>query len=91
MSGPGRDDELDLRLPSVAGSAPNADIPVRGEGTTAYQVRFSHVPGGVSALDLTDARGMYCGDECVKRAFLSPGMSVRLGATTIVFVRSYEA
>jgi len=91
VSGPGRDDELDLRLPSVAGSAPNADIPVRGEGTTAYQVRFSDVPGGVSALDLTDARGMYCGDECVKRAFLSPGMSIRLGATMIVFVRSYEA
>jgi hypothetical protein len=91
VSAPGRDDELDLRLPSVAGSAPNADIPVHGEGTTAYQVRFSYAPGGVSALDLTDARGMYCGDECVKRAFLSPGMSVRLGVTTIVFVRSYEA
>ena len=91
VTSPGRDEELDLRLPSVAGSARNADIPLRADGGPAYQVRFSAAPGGVSALDLTDERGMYCGDACVKTAVLAPGDSVRVGGTTIVYVRSYEA
>ena len=91
VTSPGRDEELDLRLPSVAGSARNADIPLGAEGGPAYHVRFSAAPGGVSALDLTDERGMYCGDECVKTVMLRPGESVRVGSATIVFVRSYEA
>ena len=88
---PGRDDELDLRLPSVAGSAPNADLPVTTPGTSAYLIRFTASAGGVTALDLTDARGMYCGDACVKTVALTPGQSVRVGETSIVLIRVYDA
>ncbi len=71
-----------MRLPSVAGTAPNADIPIAGEGIAAYHVRFSPVSGGVTALDLTDGQGMYCGDACVLTAMLAPGESVRVGVTS---------
>lgn len=91
IASPGRDEELDLRLPSVAGSARNADIPLPADGGPAYHVRFSAAPGGVSALDLTDERGMYCGEACVTTVVLRPGESVRVGSATIVYVRSYEA
>ncbi|MDP2299637.1 MAG: serine protease [Coriobacteriia bacterium] len=91
VSSPGRDEEFDLRLPSVAGSAPNADIPLPGPGNAAYRIRFSAAPGGVTALDLADERGMYCGDACVKTASLAVGQSVRAGETTITFVRGYDA
>jgi len=83
--------ELDLRLPSVAGSAPNADIPLSGDDVAAYRVRFSPSPGGVTALDLTDGEGMYCADACVASAFLRPGESVRVAGATITLLRSYEA
>jgi len=84
--------ELDLRLPSVAGSAGNADIPVLGEGMNAYQIRFTRGPGGgVLATNLADATGMYCGDECVPTALLKPGESVRVGTATITLVRVYDA
>jgi hypothetical protein len=86
----GRDEELDLRLPSVAGSAHNADIPLRGGEAPAYHVRFSAVPDGVLAVDLTDSKGMYCGDACVQSTHLAPGGSVRVGGTTIVLVRRYQ-
>jgi hypothetical protein len=91
VASPAHERELDVRLPSVAGTAPNADVPVTGDGVAAYQVRFSPAEGGVLATNLADASGMYCGDECVPTALLKPGESVRVGATTIVFVRSYEA
>jgi hypothetical protein len=92
VSTPRDDREFDLRLPSVAGTAPNADIPVIGEGTNAYQVRFSlGSDGGVLATNLADATGMYCGDECVPTALMRPGVSVRIGATTITLVRVYQA
>ena len=87
----GREEELDLRLPVVAGSARNADITVPGGAANAYRVRFSPAPEGVIALDLADEMGMYCGDRCVRTAALHPGESVRLGETTIVFVRRYDA
>lgn len=91
VSAPGREQELELRLPSVAGSAHNADIPISGEGVRAYHVRFSAAPAGVSALDMTDTNGMYCGDACVASVTLRAGESVRVGATTITLVRAYEA
>ena len=92
VASPRESRELDLRLPSVAGSAPNADIPVPGEGTNAYQVRFTRGPGGgVMATNLADATGMYCGDECVPTALLHPGESVRVGTATITLVRVYDA
>lgn len=90
VTSPSGQHDLDLRLPSVAGTAPNADIPLRGEGTAAYHVRFSPSAGGVSALDLTDGDGMYCADACVLSAELAPGESVRVGVTTITLVRTYE-
>lgn len=84
--------ELDLRLPSVAGSAANADIPVPGDGTNAYQVRFARGPGGgVLATNLADESGLYCGDECVPTALLHPGESVRVGTATITLLRVYDA
>ena len=86
----GRDEELDLRLPSVAGTAPNADIPLRGEHVKPYHIRFSAVPDGVFAVDLTDSKGMYCGDACVQSTHLVPGGSVRVGGSTIVLVRRYQ-
>ncbi|MDO8847594.1 MAG: serine protease [Coriobacteriia bacterium] len=82
--------QLDLRLPSVAGTAPNADIPLAGEGMAAYHVRFSPAAGGVTALDLTDGQGMYCGDACVVTAMLAPGESVRVGGTSVTLIRAYE-
>jgi hypothetical protein len=91
VSTPAGAEELDLRLPAVAGTAPNADIPLAGTGTAAYRVRFSSAPGGVSALDLIDERGMYCGEACVTTVVLAPGESVRVGETTIVLVRTYDA
>ncbi len=83
--------EYDLRLPAVAGDAPNADIPLRGEDVAAYHVRFSPAAGGVTALDLTDGGGMYCGDACVASVSLMPGESVRVVGFTITLVRVYEA
>jgi S1-C subfamily serine protease len=90
VSSPGQDEEFDVRLPSVAGTAPNADIPLSGS-TGAYRIRFVAAPGGVTALDLADERGMYCGDECVRTVFLGPGESVRVGEVAIVLVRTYDA
>ncbi len=86
VSGPGSASEHLVRLPAVLGSAENADIRVDDIAVAAYAVRFTAVDGHVSALDLTDERGMYCADKCVKRAVLAPGDSVRTGATTTVFV-----
>jgi hypothetical protein len=91
VSSSAREQELDLRLPSVAGTAHNADIVIGGAGASAYHVRFSSAPGGVSALDLTDGRGMYCGDACVLSAELGSGESVRVGDATITLLRTYEA
>jgi len=82
--------EFDLRLPAVAGTAPNADIAISGPGASAYHVRFSPGVGGVSALDLTGGGGMYCGDACVLSAELLPGESVRAGGVTITLARTYE-
>jgi hypothetical protein len=82
--------EFDLRLPAVAGDAPNADIPLRGEDVAAYHVRFSPVAGGVTALDLTDGEGMYCGDACVVSAVLTTGESVRVAGSVITLVRVYQ-
>ena len=87
---PGRDEELDLRLPAVAGSAHNADISISGHTANAYHVRFSPSGDGVTALDLADEQGMYCGDQCVRTVMLRSGESVRIGDTTIVFVRRYD-
>ncbi len=90
VSSPAEEREFDLRLPAVAGTAPNADIPLRGEGIAPYHVRFSPAADGVSALDLTDSDGMYCADACVLSAELVPGKSVRVGVATIALVRAYE-
>ena len=87
----GREEEIDLRLPAVAGSARNADITVSGGTANAYHVRFSAAPEGVVALDLADEMGLYCGDQCVRMAPLRAGESVRIGDTAIVFVRRYDA
>ena len=92
VSTPRGSTELDLRLPSVAGTAPNADIPVAGDAVGAYRVRFTRGSGdGVLATDLADAAGMYCGDECVPTALLRTGQSVRVGSTTITLLRVYDA
>ena len=90
VTAPGRSQEIDVRLPAVAGTAANADIPLGDSGIDPYRVRFSAAPGGVSALDLTDARGMYCGDACVKHVVLSPGGSIRVGSVEVVLVRGYD-
>ena len=90
VGGVGPEHEVDVRLPSVAGSARNADIPLPAGIAQAYHVRFSPAPGGVVALDLTDERGMYCGDECVRTVPLAPGESVRIGPATITLVKIYE-
>ena len=91
VSGASGERELDLRLPAVAGSAANADIPLRGEGASAYHVRFSSAGDAVTALDLTDGEGMYCADACVASAVLKAGESVRVAGVTITLVRAYEA
>ena len=91
VSSPAEEREFDLRLPSVAGSAPNADIPLHGDHASAYHVRFSPAGDGVTALDLTDSEGMYCADACVVSATLTPGESVRVAGATITLVRAYEA
>lgn len=91
VSGAAGERELDLRLPAVAGTAANADIPLHGAGASTYHVRFSPAADGVTVLDLTDSEGMYCGDACVSSVVLRSGESVRVAGTTIVFVRAYEA
>lgn len=89
---PGGSRELDLRLPAVAGSARNADIPVPGDATGAYQVRLTRGPGeSVVATNLSDKTGMYCGDECVPTLVLRRGESVSVGSATITLVSVYDA
>ena len=91
VTGPRGSGEIDVRLPAVAGSAHNADIPIHDPSANAYQVRFVPSAAGVSALNLADATGMYCGDRCVTAVDLLPGESVRIGAATIALVRVYDA
>jgi hypothetical protein len=91
VSSPRGSSTHDVRLPAVAGSAPNADVPAHGPGIAPYHVRFTPAPGGVTAMDLTDTQGMYCGDRCVKSELLGPGQSVRVGEVTITLERAYRS
>ena len=87
VSGPGRVETVTLRLPAVIGRARNADIRVEEEGIAPFQVRLMLGPGaGITALDLTGAGGLYCGDRCVERGVLEPGGSIRVGSTDIELV-----
>ncbi|GAB4288743.1 MAG: hypothetical protein Kow0067_14430 [Coriobacteriia bacterium] len=78
--------ETDIRLPAVAGSAPNADIRLAGEGIAPYHARFTPLPAGVEVRDLTDGEGLYCGDRCVQTVVVAEGESVRLGDVTVTLV-----
>lgn len=86
VTGSGFSGEHVVTLPAVLGSAEGADIRVPDGTVAAFAVRLSATDTHVSVLDLTDERGMYCADECVKRAILAPGDSVRTGGTSVLFV-----
>lgn len=86
VRGPGGGSESVIRLPGVIGTAPNADLRVDDPAVTPYHARIVQAGDGVEVVDLTDAEGLYCADLCVPRAIIRPGESVRVGATTVVFV-----
>jgi hypothetical protein len=73
-----------VRLPSVIGTAANADIHV--EDTPAYAVRLSSVGDSVHALELTDSGGLFCGDGCHRETTLSSGQSFRVGDSSVTFL-----
>lgn len=73
-----------VRLPSVVGTAHNADI--RVEDATAYAVRLSASGEGVTALELTDTRGLFCAEGCVRETTLAPGQSFRIGSAEVAFL-----
>lgn len=78
--------ETDVRLPAVAGLAPNADIRLAGEGVAPYHARFTPLGAGVEVRDLTDGEGLYCGDRCVQTVVIAEGESVRLGGATVTLL-----
>jgi hypothetical protein len=87
VAGPGRDDEVTLRLPAIIGAAHNADIRVGGPGVQDYHVRIGLEPlGTVTVTNLVGTDGLYCGEACVTHAVIEPGMSFRVGATEITLV-----
>ncbi|PKQ20536.1 MAG: hypothetical protein CVT66_04290 [Actinobacteria bacterium HGW-Actinobacteria-6] len=73
-----------VRLPSVIGTAANADIHV--EDTPAYAVRLSSVGDSVHALELTDSGGLFCGDGCHRETTLLSGQSFRIGDSRVTFL-----
>jgi hypothetical protein len=86
VRGPGGGSESVIRLPGVIGTASNADLRVEDPAVTPYHARIVQAGDGVEVVDLTDAQGLYCADLCVPRAIIRPGESIRVGATTVVFV-----
>ncbi|TDB39602.1 MAG: serine protease [Actinobacteria bacterium] len=73
-----------VRLPSVVGTAANADI--RVEDAAPYAVRLVAAGPAVEALELTDSGGLYCGDGCVRTVVLERGQGFRVAATTVTFL-----
>lgn len=73
-----------VRLPSVVGTAANADI--RVAEAAPYAVRLVAAGSEVEALELTDSGGLYCGDGCVSTVLLARGQSFRVAGTTVTFL-----
>ncbi len=73
-----------VRLPSVVGTAANADI--RVADAAPYAVRLSAAGPAVEALELTDSGGLFCGEGCVRTVVLSPGQGFRVAATTVTYL-----
>ncbi len=86
VRGPGMSSESVIRLPGVIGTADHADLHVDDPAVSPYHARLVQAGDGVEVVDLTDAEGLYCAELCVPRAKLHPGESVRVGATTVVYV-----
>jgi S1-C subfamily serine protease len=86
LRGPGVASESVIRLPGVIGTAANADLRVDDAAVTPYHARLVQAGDGVEVVDLTDAEGLYCAELCVPRAIIRPGESVRVGATTVVYI-----
>jgi len=86
VRGPATVREAVIRLPGVIGTAANADLRVEDPAVTPYHARIVQAGDGVEVVDLTDAQGLYCAELCVPRAIIGPGESVRVGATTVIFM-----
>lgn len=88
IDGPGTHEERSLRLPAVVGAASNADIRVTDPGVREYEARIGlEAFGTVAVTSLTGSDGVYCGDACVNHAVIEPGMSFRVGRTTITLLQ----
>jgi hypothetical protein len=86
VHGPGGSSESVIRLPGVVGTTSNADLRVIDARVTPYHARLVQAGDGVEVVDLTDENGLFCADRCVRRAIIRAGESMRVGATTVVFI-----
>ena len=86
MSAPGRDEDVTIELPAALGAAGDADLRVMHDGAADGRVSIRLEPMGAVTVTSLAGDGFHCGGECVRHAVLEPGMSFRVGETTLTLV-----
>ena len=92
VTGPGGSETVTVRMPSVIGEDPHADIRVNDPEVAPFQARLVVGPDDhVTALSLTGDTGMFCGDACTRQVVLHSGESIRIGSTSVEYVETPDA